>query len=223
MKSLRLIISLILTVGYLTSVQAVTDAELEALEKQIEQQEAEEKKQVEDVKKKAEAKQKMEAEIIRKAEQKRNIEAEINRKVEERLKTAEKLKDEEEAKSKAEEERLKKEAKEKARAEAEQAKQVLHESLVGLWKLTLRCSWGGDTYPLVLTILDANGEFSLKGAFGIYNFKEGRINNDSISYIYHSNEEHFMNFSGKLISKTRMEGTYTTTSNNDVCNWDLIR
>ena len=38
-----LIISLILTVGYLTSVTAVTDAELEALEKQIEQQEAEEK------------------------------------------------------------------------------------------------------------------------------------------------------------------------------------
>ena len=45
MKSKTILIlfsSLILTVGYLTSVTAVTDAELEALEKQIEQQEAEE-------------------------------------------------------------------------------------------------------------------------------------------------------------------------------------
>jgi hypothetical protein len=39
MKSLNLIVCLILTVGYHTPVQAVTDAELEALEKQIEQQE----------------------------------------------------------------------------------------------------------------------------------------------------------------------------------------
>ena len=54
-----LIISLILTVGYLTTVQAVTDAELEALEKQIEQQEAEEKQ-------KAEAEAKRKAELIRK-------------------------------------------------------------------------------------------------------------------------------------------------------------
>ncbi len=37
MKSLSLIVCLILTVGYLTPVQAVTDAELDALEKQIEQ------------------------------------------------------------------------------------------------------------------------------------------------------------------------------------------
>jgi len=38
MKSLSLIICLILAVGYLTPVQAVTDAELEALEKQIEKE-----------------------------------------------------------------------------------------------------------------------------------------------------------------------------------------
>ena len=37
-----LIACLILSVGYLTTVQAVTDAELDALEKQIEQQEVEE-------------------------------------------------------------------------------------------------------------------------------------------------------------------------------------
>ena len=43
MKLLSLIVSLILMVGYLTPVQAVTDAELEALEKQIEQLEVEEK------------------------------------------------------------------------------------------------------------------------------------------------------------------------------------
>jgi len=42
--TLILFSSLTLMVGYLAPVQAVTDAELEALEKQIEQQEAEEKK-----------------------------------------------------------------------------------------------------------------------------------------------------------------------------------
>ncbi len=45
--TLILFSSLILAVGYLTHVQAVTDAELEALEKQIEQQEAKDKKQTE--------------------------------------------------------------------------------------------------------------------------------------------------------------------------------
>jgi len=47
-----LIISLILSVGYLTPVFAVTDAEIEALEKQIEQQEREEKRKVEAKRKK---------------------------------------------------------------------------------------------------------------------------------------------------------------------------
>ena len=66
MKSLSLIISLILTIGHLTSVQVVTDAELEALEKQIEQQEVDEKKKVEEeVKRKAEEKRKAKAEAAR--------------------------------------------------------------------------------------------------------------------------------------------------------------
>jgi len=43
MKLLILFSSLILTISYLTSVQAVTDAELEALEKQIEQQESDDR------------------------------------------------------------------------------------------------------------------------------------------------------------------------------------
>jgi len=73
----RLIISLILTAGYLTSVHAVTDAELEALEKQIEQLESKEKKQAE-----AEAKRKAEAEAKAKlkAEQKRKANAETEKK-----------------------------------------------------------------------------------------------------------------------------------------------
>ncbi len=61
MKPKHLLLScLVLTSSYLTSVNAVTDEELEALEKQIEQQEAEEKKQVEDeAKRKADAKKKV--------------------------------------------------------------------------------------------------------------------------------------------------------------------
>ena len=70
-----LIACFILGVGYLTPVQAVTDAELEALEKQIEQLETEEKKQAE-----AARKTKVEAEAKRKAEQKRKAEAEAEKK-----------------------------------------------------------------------------------------------------------------------------------------------
>jgi len=72
---LILLSSLILTVGYLSPVQAVTDAELEALEKQIEQQEVEEKKQAE-----AKERKRAEAETKRKAEEKRKAEAEVEQK-----------------------------------------------------------------------------------------------------------------------------------------------
>ena len=63
-----LIVCLILTVVYPIDVPAVSDAELEALEKQIDQLEVEEKEQ---------------AEAKRKVEQKRKAEAETKRKVEE--------------------------------------------------------------------------------------------------------------------------------------------
>ena len=92
--ALSLIISLILTVGYVNNVQAVTDAELEALEKQIEQQEAVEKK-------------KNEAEAKGKAEQKRKVEVEAKRK-EEEASLAELERQRVEAKKRAEEERRKK-------------------------------------------------------------------------------------------------------------------
>jgi len=71
MKSLSLIVCLILMVGYLTSVVAVTDAELEALEKQIEQQEAEQKEQVKaEANRKAKEEAKRLAELERKAQEK---------------------------------------------------------------------------------------------------------------------------------------------------------
>ena len=104
MKSLSLIVCLILTIGYVNHVGAVTDAELEALEKQIEQQEAEEKKKVE-------------IEANRKAEEKRNTEAEAKRKANEEVKR----KAEAEAVKQAEEKRIK-ETVEKRLAELEQKK-----------------------------------------------------------------------------------------------------
>jgi formylglycine-generating enzyme required for sulfatase activity len=94
MKLLSLIVCLILTVSYIASVQAVTDAELEALEKQIEQQEAEEKKEAEAKAKrkaeekrkaKAEAKRKAEEEVKRKAEAEAEKQAKVKRKEEERI------------------------------------------------------------------------------------------------------------------------------------------
>ena len=108
----RLIVCLILMVGHLNQVQAVTDAELEALEKQIEQQEEEEKKQANaEAKRKAEIKRKTEAESKRKAEEevKRKADAEVKRKAEEvRLADLERQRKEEEDKKRTEEEKKEK-------------------------------------------------------------------------------------------------------------------
>ena len=93
-----LIVCLILVVSHLTSVTAVTDADLEALEKQIEQQEAEEIKQtdteLETLEKQleqleTEEKKQAEAEAKRKAVEKRKTEAEAKRKAEEEKQLAE--------------------------------------------------------------------------------------------------------------------------------------
>ena len=131
MKLLSLIVCLILTVGYVNHVEAVTDAELEALQKQLEQQEAEEKKQAEaEEKKKAEKKAKSKADLEKQrleeakrvAEEKRKAEeaqrqkdaeakrvAEEKRKVEEaRLAVLERQRQEEEAKKRVEEEKKEK-------------------------------------------------------------------------------------------------------------------
>ena len=95
-----LIISLILTIGYLPNVTAVTDAELDALERQIEQQEAEEKrkaeaKRIEEQKRKANA----EAEKKRAAELEKQRREEEERLLEEtRLIELEQQRQEEEAK-----------------------------------------------------------------------------------------------------------------------------
>ncbi len=119
-----LLIGLLFSIGYLTSVIAVTDAELQVLEKQLEKQEAEEKKQVEiETKRKEEQKRKLEIE----AKKKRLIELEKQRQEDQRKKDEEKKRlanierqrHEEEAKNKAEHE--KKEKYNSLITEAEQA------------------------------------------------------------------------------------------------------
>jgi len=99
-----LIICLILTVSYLSPVHAVTDAELEALEKQIEQLESEEKKQTEAAeKKKTEAEAKQNAEV--ETEKRRRVELEKQRQDEQRrFAELERKRQEEEARKRAEEE-----------------------------------------------------------------------------------------------------------------------
>lgn len=106
-------------VGYLTSVTAVTDAELEALEKQIEQQEAEEKKKAEEeVKRKAEEKRKAKAEAEKKRlvelekqlqEEQKQLEDEKKKNEEARLAELDRKRHEEEAKRLALEEQKRKE------------------------------------------------------------------------------------------------------------------
>jgi len=125
MKSKMILIllsSLILTVSYLIPVNAVTDAELEALEKQIEQQEAEEKKKTEaGAKRKAEQKRKAEIE----AEKKRLVELEKQRQEKQRrLTELERQRQEEETNKKANEQQRLLEL-EKKRLEEERKRNAL--------------------------------------------------------------------------------------------------
>jgi hypothetical protein len=114
---LYFIVCLILTLGHITSANAVTDEELEALEKQIEQLEAEEKQQSDTAEKK-----KAEAEAKYKAEQKRKANAEVEEK---RLAEQEKQRLEKEKRLTEESEKREKEEKKKKYTilvtEAEQA------------------------------------------------------------------------------------------------------
>ena len=129
-KILRLVVCLILTVGYLSHVHAVTDAELEALEKQIEQQEVEEKEQAEAEEKKkaaAEAQKKQFSEFEKQRQKElKGIEKEKLKLEEARKKLEvsrqfelERIRQEEEAKRKAKDERLRAEQEVRARTEAE--------------------------------------------------------------------------------------------------------
>ena len=101
-----LIVCLILTAGHLTSVTAVTDAELEVLEKQIEQLEAEEKQRADTeakadeavrMKKQAESKARADAEAKRKAEEVEQVKLE-KQKQEAEAKAKEKAEEEEKSK-----------------------------------------------------------------------------------------------------------------------------
>jgi len=137
-----LIVCLILMVGYLSHVHAVTDAELEALEKQIEQQEAEDKQQFEsEEKRKAEQKRKVEAEMEKKrlAEQKR-IEEEKRKKEEAKKKANEQQPLLELEKRRLEEERkriaLEKEKllEEKRMEEQHQIRKRIAQAILGKWQ-----------------------------------------------------------------------------------------
>jgi len=119
-----LFLSLILTFGYLAPVTAVTDAEIEALEKQIQQLESKENKQIENEKQK-----RVDAEAKRKAELKRNKEAEAkskaeleNQRVLEEKRLAEEKEKQREAKRLAELEKQRQEDEIKKKAEEEAQK-----------------------------------------------------------------------------------------------------
>ncbi len=112
-----LFICFLLSISSLIDVAAVTDAELEALEKQIEQQEAEDKQRTD-----AEAKAKEAARIKKQAEARARIDAEAKRKAEEVEQVKlEKQKQEAEAKAKETAEEDKKSKYKSLIAEAEQA------------------------------------------------------------------------------------------------------
>jgi len=121
-----LFISLILTAGYLTSATAVTDVELEELEKQIEQLESEELKQTEaEMKRKAEAEAKRKAELEKqRLEETRRIAEEKRMAEEARLAELERQRQEEETNKKANEQQRLLEL-EKKRLEEERKRNAL--------------------------------------------------------------------------------------------------
>lgn len=131
MKSISLhcvIFILFLTIGYHPSVFAVTDADLEALEKQIEQQEQEKKKQAEAEaqKKKAAAGRKREEDLKRIEESQAKRRAEEARLAEEERRRQEEAADkaaEADARRKAEEARLAEEDAKKREEEAKKAEE----------------------------------------------------------------------------------------------------
>lgn len=146
MKSHSLIACLILTVGYLSPVQAVTDAELEALEKQIDQLELEEKKQAEAAaKRKAEQKRKAEAE----AEKKRFVELEKQRQEEQRRLEEEKRKLEEARLETVEQQRQEAEAKRLAEEEQKREEEIARSKITVLQSDTTDWFLSGKDYAKV--------------------------------------------------------------------------
>jgi len=191
-----------------------------ALEAKRKHMEEEQKKLAEEQKRKAEEEAKLVAE-----EQRRKAEEEAMQLAEEqRRKAVEERQLADMEKQRQEEERLSNEAKAreeaeaKARAEAEQAKQLLRESSVGSWTMNARCSWGSGTYTFVITNIGANGDLSFSSDSGNIKIKEGHIENDSISF-FTSNLLNTVNYTGKIISQTHMEGTLTQTLSSETCNW----
>jgi len=191
-----------------------------ALEAKRKRMEEEQKKLAEEQKRKAEEEAKLVAE-----EQRRKAEEEAMQLAEEqRRKAVEERQLADMEKQRQEEERLSNEAKAreeaeaKARAEAEQAKQLLRESSVGSWTMNARCSWGSGTYTFVITNIGANGDLSFSSDSGNIKIKEGHIENDSISF-FTSNLLNTVNYTGKIISQTHMEGTLTQTLSSETCNW----
>jgi len=109
--AISFIVYLIITVSYPVNIHAVTDAELGALEKQLEQLESEELRQVDE-----EAKKKAEAEAKKRAEQKRMKETEAKRQAQEENRKAEekRLREEQEMRAQTEAEKKKKEDEKRA-------------------------------------------------------------------------------------------------------------
>ena len=191
-----------------------------ALEAKRKRMEEEQKKLAEEQKRKAEE----EAKLVAEEQRRKAVEEAMQLAEEQRRKAVEERQLADMEKQRQEEERLSNEAKAreeaeaKARAEAEQAKQLLRESSVGSWTMNARCSWGSGTYTFVITNIGANGDLSFSSDSGNIKIKEGHIENDSISF-FTSNLLNTVNYTGKIISQTHMEGTLTQTLSSETCNW----
>jgi hypothetical protein len=145
---LILFLSLMLAVGYLTSVQAVTDAELDALEKQLEQQEIEEDTELEALEKQLEQ---QEVEKTEKEETERKANIEAQKKAEEEKRLAEERRKLEEEKEIIKEEKRKQETEEK---------RLTNLPIPKTWNIggTLIVNWSKDKYWYPATVKKKDGE-----------------------------------------------------------------
>jgi hypothetical protein len=90
-------------------------------------------------------------------------------------------------------------------------------AFLGRWTATGRCSWGSSSYAF--TIADVTGgDVKASGRFGNCSFDEGRVSGSSISMTC-SNWLNTVRYRGRLVSPTRIEGTYTQSTSGETCSW----
>lgn len=91
------------------------------------------------------------------------------------------------------------------------------DSLIGKWDQTAKCSWGEGRDIFDITNV-TNGELSITGKLGNCSIDKGRIDGNKIT-ITCSNWLNKINYEGKILTESEMEGTLTQRLSSERCHW----